>query len=120
LATSLRRGLAALAEFTAPPADGAVIVLADQPGLRAEVIARLVDAWRRTGRSTRPRYLAAPAEPGHPVLLDRAVWHLAERLVGDTGLGDLLRGEAVASIDVAGANPDVDTPADLQQLEEQR
>ncbi len=120
MATSLRRGLAVLGEHTAPPASGAVIVLADQPLLRAEVIAWLVAGWRQSGRSTRPRYLATPAEPGHPVLLDRSLWHLAERLAGDTGLMQLLGGEPVIHIDVTGANPDVDTPADLRQLEDSR
>ena len=120
MATSLRRGLAALGEHTAPPAGGAVIVLADQPFLRAEVIARLVAGWRQSGRSTRPRYLATPAEPGHPVLLDRSLWHLAGRLTGDTGLKQLLGSEPVIHVDVAGANPDVDTPADLRQLEDSR
>jgi molybdenum cofactor cytidylyltransferase len=120
MANSLRRGLAVLREHTAPPASGAVIVLADQPLLRAEVIAQLVAGWRQSGRSTRPRYLATPAEPGHPVLLDRSLWHLAERLAGDTGLMQLLGGEPVIHIDVTGANPDVDTPADLRQLEDSR
>lgn len=120
VATSLKRGLAALEGPLAPPAGGALIVLADQPGLRAEVIARLVQGWRRTGKSIRPRYLAAPSEPGHPVLLDRSLWPLARNLHGDAGLLAMLKDEAVTLIDVAGANPDVDTPADLRQLEESR
>jgi CTP:molybdopterin cytidylyltransferase MocA len=120
LATSLRRGLAALAECAAPPAGAALIVLADQPGLKPEVVARLVASWRETGRSARPTYLASPAEPGHPVLLDRGLWPLADRLSGDTGLGALLAGQPVTLIEVPGANPDVDTPADLRQLEDSR
>jgi CTP:molybdopterin cytidylyltransferase MocA len=120
MATSLRLGLAALDELTAPPAGGAVVVLADQPAVRAEVIARLVEGWRQSGRSTRPRYLATPAEPGHPVLLDRSLWHLAGGLTGDTGLRVLLAGEPVTLMDVPGANPDVDTPADLRRLEDSR
>ena len=120
MAGSLRRGLAALAKLTTPPADGALIVLADQPRLRSEVIAGLVAGWRRSGRSIRPRYLASPAEPGHPVLLDRSLWHLAERLTGDTGLRQLLASEPVTLLDVPGANPDVDSPADLRQLEDTR
>jgi CTP:molybdopterin cytidylyltransferase MocA len=54
------------------------------------------------------------------VLLDRALWPLARDLTGDRGLGELLgsRPEAVSLVDVPGANPDVDTPADLRQLEE--
>ena len=56
---------------------------------------------------------------GHPVLLDRSVWPLADRLRGDAGFGALRPpGSAgVALIDVAGRNPDVDTPADLDTLQ---
>ncbi len=118
VATSLRLGLAALAPLDGPSAGAALIVLADQPLLRPEVIARLVAEWRRTGRTVRPRYLAEPDTPGHPVLLDRADWHLTERLTGDRGLGALLAAGVVraAELDLPGHNPDVDTPGDLTRL----
>ncbi|MFN8653577.1 MAG: nucleotidyltransferase family protein [Gemmatimonadales bacterium] len=119
LSTSLNVGLAALSDIE-PPASGALIVLADQPALRVEVIEAVVAGWRRTHRSTRPRYAAAPDEPGHPVLLDRRDWLLADRLTGDQGLRQLLAGVEVTLVDVPGANPDVDTPDDLRRLEETR
>ena len=119
MATSLKRGLEALGHLS-PAVGGALIVLGDQPGLRLDVVRRLVEAWRQTHRTVRPRYHAAPAEPGHPVLLDRSLWPLAARLSGDTGLRDLLAGQPVTLIDVPGDNPDVDTPAELRQLEDQR
>jgi CTP:molybdopterin cytidylyltransferase MocA len=55
------------------------------------------------------------------VLLDRGLWHLARELTGDHGLGTLLalRPAAMTTVDVPGANPDVDTPGDLTQLEDQ-
>lgn len=120
MATSLRLGLAALVPGDGPPAGAALIVLADQPLLRLEVIARLVAEWRRAGRTVRPRYLARPDEPGHPVLLDRADWPLADRLTGDRGLGALLATGVVRAIELAlpGHNPDVDTPGDLTRLED--
>jgi molybdenum cofactor cytidylyltransferase len=115
LSTSLRYGLGSL------PADAgaALVLLGDQPMIRLDVIARLAEAWRaRAGRILRPRYADAPETPGHPVLLDRAVWSLVDRLEGDAGLGPLLTSDAagVTIIDVPGANPDVDTPADLHLL----
>jgi CTP:molybdopterin cytidylyltransferase MocA len=116
IASSLRLGLAGLSQLDSPAA--ALIVLADQPGLRTDVIGRLVEAWRRDRRSVRPRYAASPEEPGHPVLLDRSQWPLAERLQGDTGLRPLLDAAGITTIDVPGANPDVDTREDLQILEE--
>lgn len=120
IATSLQLGLAALAPLDRPPAGAALIVLADQPLLRPEVIARLVAEWRRTGRTVRPRYRVQPDQPGHPVLLDRADWALADRLTGDRGLGALLAAGAIraAELDLPGVNPDVDTPEDLTRLED--
>ena len=120
IASSLRTGLAALEMASiSPRAGAAVVVLADQPLLRAEVIARLVASWRASGRTVRPRYALTPEEPGHPVLLDRAIWSLASGLTADRGFGRLLaaRPDLLDLIDVPGANPDVDTPADLTQLE---
>jgi molybdenum cofactor cytidylyltransferase len=115
LSTSLRCGLAAL------PADAgaALVLLGDQPMIRLDVIARLASVWRAGGDPiVRPRYAGALDTPGHPVLLGRAVWPLAERLEGDAGLGALLAsGEAgVTIVDVPGINPDIDLPADLHTL----
>lgn len=119
IATSLRRGLDALAAET-PGVEGALIILADQPALRLDVIAAVVAEWRRSRRTTRPRYLGAPEEPGHPVLLDRRDWPLADRLTGDQGLRALLDQVSVSLVDVTGDNPDVDTPGDLGRFEESR
>lgn len=119
LSTSLVRGLAALRAIE-PRVGGALIVLADQPALRPEVIQAVVDGWRRSGKTTRPRYAGAPGEPGHPVLLDRRDWPLADRLAGDQGFRHLLHGVDLTLVDVPGANPDVDTPDDLRRLEENR
>lgn len=120
LASSLRLGLAALAHpDRRPAAAAALVVLADQPLLRLPVIEALVSAWRRAPGTHRPRYADQPAEPGHPVLLDRAAWGLTEALRGDQGLGALLAGHAgVGLVEVPGANPDVDTAEDLRLLED--
>ena len=61
----------------------------------------------------RPRY-AADGAP-NPVLVRRDAWALAAGLDGDRGLGPLLAGrpDLVHAVPVDGANPDVDTPADL-------
>lgn len=122
LAGSLRTGLAYLESVTRPAAGAAVLILADQPLLRSAVITELINRWRVTGRSVRPRYAMDPAAPGHPVVLDRSLWHLAGNLTGDRGLlrtfGE--RPDLMDEIEVPGANPDVNTPADLAQLEDGR
>jgi CTP:molybdopterin cytidylyltransferase MocA len=120
LASSLRIGLAALAQpERSPAAAAALVVLADQPLLRLPVIEALISAWEAAPGTYRPRYADQPAEPGHPVLLDRADWALADALHGDQGLGALLTGHpGIRLVEVAGANPDVDTPEDLRLLED--
>lgn len=116
LSSSLRLGLASL------PAgiDAALVLLGDQPMVRLQVLEALITAWRAgTGVMIRPRYAEASAEPGHPVLADRSIWSLADRLQGEAGFGAALPvgARGVTLIDVAGGNPDVDTPADLHTLE---
>jgi molybdenum cofactor cytidylyltransferase len=100
---------------------GAVIVLlGDQPLVRLDTLATLIRGWRNgEGRMLRPRYAAAPHVPGHPVLLDRSLWHLAETITGDRGLGTLLRPDepGFTLLDLPGENPDIDTAADLRALE---
>ena len=115
LSSSLRLGLAAMEQSGA---RAALVMLADQPFVRAEVISALVLHWQHTGRSVRPHYAGAPDTPGHPVLLDRSVWRLADDLEGDAGLGEALKRhlEAIDEIRVAGENPDIDSLADLRGL----
>jgi molybdenum cofactor cytidylyltransferase len=120
LGSSLRVGFDWLTHRVDDPYAAAVFCLGDQPAMRPDVLARLVEAWtRREGLVVRPRYADAPAEPGHPTLVDRSLWGLANGLTGDAGLGFLLaeRGIPVVTIDVAGRNPDVDTRTDLLNLE---
>jgi molybdenum cofactor cytidylyltransferase len=115
LSRSLALGLAALP----PDLDAALVLLGDQPLVRTEVIETLLHTWRIAGSvAVRPRYAAAPDAPGHPVLLSRRVWPLAEQLQGDFGYGRRFApgSPGVTMVDVPGDNPDIDTPADLLML----
>ncbi len=115
LSSSLRIGLDAAVE--APGADAVLVVLGDQPSLRADVVAAVLAAAEASDRPfVRVRY-ADDAAP-NPVLVRRVAWALAAGLDGDRGLGPLLarRPDLVAEAAVAGRNPDVDTPADLAAL----
>jgi molybdenum cofactor cytidylyltransferase len=117
LSSSLKLGLAALPETF----DAALVFLADQPLVRVEVIASLIDAWQEGGTNVvRPRYARTPDIPGHPVLLARPLWRLAGELEGDAGFGlQFSPGRAgIRVIDVSGDNPDVNTRADLLALED--
>jgi molybdenum cofactor cytidylyltransferase len=123
LSRSLQLGLAALEQRKAgePHAGAALVFLADQPLVRLAVVEALVVAWRSGHAGLfRPRYGARPEAPGHPVILDRSVWRLAATLEGDHGFAGLADHGSVrvVALDVPGDNPDVDTVADLQALEE--
>jgi molybdenum cofactor cytidylyltransferase len=116
LSSSLRVGLDAAAED--PAVDAVIVALGDQPAVSPAVIRAVVDAAEASSSPiVRPRY-AADGAP-NPVLVRRAAWALVAGLEGDRGLGPLLaaHGELVTEVPVDGANPDVDTVADLSRLE---
>jgi molybdenum cofactor cytidylyltransferase len=119
VAESLRLGLTALSSRH-PDASAALILQGDQPGVRRDVLESVMAAWQSGGGPVvRPRYTDEPETPGHPVLLDRSVWPHANALQGDTGFGPFLKAHPglVTTVDVPGINPDINTPADLANLE---
>jgi CTP:molybdopterin cytidylyltransferase MocA len=98
---SLRCGLESLAPETA----AALVVLADGPDLAPAAVDRVVAAWREgAGEVVAASYGGAR---GHPVLLDRAVWH---RVPDD---GARAFEPALVPCDDLGAPGDVDRPGDL-------
>lgn len=116
LSSSVRIGLRAL---EGEAVDAAVILPGDQPRVRVDVIATLIAAAERQPETPFivPRYRddAAP----NPILARRSTWRLADELAGDRGFGPILVGhpELVVHVPVEGANPDVDTVADLLALQ---
>jgi molybdenum cofactor cytidylyltransferase len=115
LSSSVRIGFEALAD--APVEIGAaVVLLADQPLVPADVISRLVASG-----DPRP-FLVATYDDGtnpNPVLVRRESWWVAGELRGDRGFGAWMAANRryVAEVRVAGSNPDVDTTADLDRLQ---
>ena len=101
MGASLRAGLAALAG-----AGEVVVVLADQPFITPDVVARVRAA---PGDAARAVYGGAP---GHPVVLRRALLARAGELRGDAGF----RGAAMTEVECGDlADPrDIDTRADLE------
>jgi molybdenum cofactor cytidylyltransferase len=110
--TSLRIGLRALS----PDADAAVVLLGDQPGIRVEAVAAVVESFRNGGG---PVVQAAYGGlPGHPVLFARAVWPYVEAAAGDEGARAVIAAHPdwLHSIEVSGEPPeDVDTEEDYQR-----
>jgi molybdenum cofactor cytidylyltransferase len=114
LSSSLRIGLDAAAEDRA--VDAVLVLLGDQPTVRADVIRAVVATGEDTPQPiVRVRY-ADDAAP-NPVLIRRAAWALAAGLSGDRGLGSLLaeRADLVAEVGAPGGNPDIDTTEDLER-----
>jgi molybdenum cofactor cytidylyltransferase len=111
MASSLAEGLRA----ADPASEAAVVLLADQPGITAEHVRALVDAFTaRRAAIVRLRFRTAPG----PALLAREVWDEAKALEGDVGARVLIERhpELVEEIDVGGeARTDVDVPEDLEE-----
>jgi molybdenum cofactor cytidylyltransferase len=103
--SSLRAGLAAADRRC----DAAVILLGDQPGVPAELIAEAVQVHRRGGRPVLRTFF--DGVPGHPVVVDRSEWPALADLAGDAGGRQLWSSPGdVARLDVSGPPPaDVDT-----------
>lgn len=114
-ATSVVAGLEALgADF-----EAAVVMLADQPLVGAEVVERLVRAYEDGSSIVVAAY---GGRPRNPVLFSRKVWpELMRELRGDEGARSFLRrrSEVVRMVpcDEVGDPSDVDTREDLEKLE---
>ncbi len=109
--TSLTAGLTACDLSS----EAAVILLADQPGIRHEHLRALLAAFRETGSEiVRLRFRDGPG----PALLARATWPEVTALTGDTGARALFseHPERIHWVPVdEDAPPDVDVPEDLDR-----
>jgi molybdenum cofactor cytidylyltransferase len=113
LASSLQVGLRGLDERL----HGAVVILADVPG----VTTRLIDELVARGRETRA---AAVVSVWHgrrspPVVLHKSLWPAAFALQGDVGMREVLKDQDVIEFivpDALGSLDDIDTKADHARL----
>ena len=117
LSSSLQIGLDAMGDAE-PAVQAALLVLGDQPRTRPAVIRALIAAARTSTLSViTPNY--ADGGGANPILLRREAFDLVDETSGDRGLGPVLeaRPELVLEVPVAGTNPDIDTPDDLEALQ---
>ena len=116
MSTSLRLGLTAL-DHTA---EGAVIVLGDQPYLTPDLINRLIDAFAGAPAPAIARPVAG-SRAGHPVVFSRYFFNLLASARGDRGGREVLDTHAERLVTVP-AHPheimDVDTWEDLARCRE--
>jgi len=115
MGTSLRTGLSAVPSGV----GGALIVLADQPFVRAATFDQIIDHYRQSGAQiVIPTYKGFR---GNPVLLDRSVFAEVMALSGDIGcraiFGNHLEGIAKVPVEDVGILLDLDSKADVARLQ---
>jgi CTP:molybdopterin cytidylyltransferase MocA len=115
-ASSLRVGLRAMR----PEADAAIVLLADQPTIRADAIRAVAAAF---DPAAQPVIQASyGGVPSHPTLLARTIWLDVAELEGDEGARRMIADhpEWRSLVEVGGEPPmDVDTPDDLRGIRSQ-
>lgn len=115
MGTSLRTGLSALPSEV----DGALIVLADQPFVRAATLDLIIDHFRQSSAQiVIPMYKGFR---GNPVLLDRSVFSEVMALSGDIGcraiFGNHLEGIIKVPVEDVGILLDLDSKDDVARLQ---
>lgn len=108
MASSLKAGIAALDADI----DGAIILLADMPGIGPGEIGKLVEAFQRAGGEAIVR-AASGEKRGNPVILPRSTFDAVLALEGDVGARQIVETSGLQIIDVdigQAAQLDVDTP----------
>ncbi len=124
MSESLRTGLATLAARGKRCPQATLIHLVDLPDVGAEVVSRILEHGRASGRLADVLVRAAyQGFAGHPTLLGQSHWQgVMDSATGDRGAGPYLRlheAAAVACDDLAYGR-DVDTPAELTAYLDQR
>ncbi|WFU03566.1 molybdopterin-binding/glycosyltransferase family 2 protein [Rhizobium sp. CB3171] len=109
MASSLVAGISAP---VAQRADGALVMLADMPGVTSDDLKTLIAAFRKANGQAIVRAVSR-GKRGNPVILPRAVFDAVMRLEGDVGARHIIETAGLAVIDVDigdAAHLDVDTP----------
>jgi molybdenum cofactor cytidylyltransferase/nicotine blue oxidoreductase len=117
IASSLRTALEVLEGYAA--VEAVCIGLADQPLVGPESYRRLAAAHAAGADLAVATY---DGQRGNPVLLARSLWPEARELEGDVGARQLMKRHEVVEVacDGTGSAVDVDTPSDLERLNEER
>jgi len=115
MGSSLRTGLCALRDLSAP---AAAITLVDQPGVGADVVRRLVGHWRPGLAAVVASY---DGEPRNPAVIDASAWpDVMAAAAGDVGARGWLRNHpddvTLVACDDLGSVIDIDTPLDLDRV----
>ncbi|MEP1213902.1 MAG: nucleotidyltransferase family protein [Marinobacter sp.] len=113
LSASLKTGLGRMG----PRAKGVFVILLDQPLIESEALAALAQAARHS--PSQPFAADMHGNPGAPAYLPRRLWSQVMTLEGDKGAAGILARNRATRIAMAGADSDVDTPADWRRIRPQ-
>lgn len=115
MASSIRCGVQALTKMT-PAAEGAILMVCDQPFVTSDLLNELIAAHESTGK----QIIACGYDDsfGPPVFFHQSLFKELLQLKGDTGARSILRQhrDMVAIIPFPHGTFDVDTEADYEQL----
>ncbi len=116
MASSIARGIARVGS----EAPGAMIVLGDMPGVGAQLIDRLLDAFEHAQGERITFPVDASGRQGNPVIWPRAFFADLQALSGDRGAKALIGANRGATLGVSvedeAAFRDIDEPSDLSRL----
>jgi CTP:molybdopterin cytidylyltransferase MocA len=117
MGASLRAGLTAAEELGC---EAVAVLLVDQPLIGSEALERLAAAWRAGAVAAVATY---DNQPRNPAVLDRSIWPAVSAAArGDIGARGWLREHPDKVVDVpcdgTGDPVDIDTPLDLNALQE--
>jgi molybdenum cofactor cytidylyltransferase len=111
MASSIISGLKELMEFS-PQSDGCIIMVCDQPLVSNELLKRLLNAQRKSGKPM----VASNYDDvvGTPVLFHRSMYHALLGLKGDRGAKKILElyPELIESVAFPEGKWDIDTESD--------
>ncbi|MEL7212156.1 MAG: nucleotidyltransferase family protein [Pseudomonadota bacterium] len=97
-------------------ADAILVVLADLPELETDDLRAVLNARKTAPKALVWRGMTEDGKPGHPILIDDALFPAMAKLKGDTGGQDALAaaGDRVHLVPLPGtrARRDLDTPED--------
>jgi molybdenum cofactor cytidylyltransferase len=110
MASSLRAGLSALPGDV----DGVVVLLGDMPGVDADTVDRLIDAFD-PDRGAAIVAAASQGRRGNPVLLARRFFPEVREIEGDQGAKPILQAypDQIRLVECGAAFTDLDTPEAL-------
>lgn len=115
--TGMGTSIAVAANACADIADALIIALADQPMITASHLKALARTW--SGDSEQIVATEFSGTLGPPVLFGSGLFAELAALEGDRGAREILRrhAQAVVAVNFEPASIDIDTPADLEALE---